>query len=191
MLDDALEDALDAPASLREAALRDGGVKGRNPSRLAAGADCVAPRCDSMLELALFRPALTSDERVLLPGGMKERIVPADEPVFDRCAVLAAPVPRNADSPAPSRPPAGIAPTWFCAMLCRRLAVCCWNDCDGDALLCAPPKKCSEPPRTVEGAAARPLAERLAREGTTGRLPAIMRAPLSCERLAAPAVTRP
>jgi hypothetical protein len=28
----------------------------------------------------------------------------------------------------------------------------------------------------VEGAAARPLADKLAREGTTGRLPAIMRA---------------
>ncbi len=39
--------------------------------------------------------------------------------------------------------------------------------------------------RTVDGAAARPLADKLAREGTTGRLPAIIRAPLICARLAA------
>jgi hypothetical protein len=43
----------------------------------------------------------------------------------------------------------------------------------------------------VDGAAARPLADKLAREGTTGRLPAIMRAPLNCARLAPAAVTRP
>jgi hypothetical protein len=184
-------DPLDAPASPREAALREGGVKGRNPSRFAALADCVAPRCASVLEPVLLRSALASDERLLLPGGVNERIVPADEPVLERCAVVAAPAPRAADSPAPSRPPAGIAPTWFCAMLCRRLAVCCWNDCGREALLCTAPKKCSEPPRIVDGAAARPLAERLEREGTTGRLPAIMRAPLNCERLAAAGVTRP
>ena len=59
-------------------------------------------------------------------------------------------------------------------------------------LLCADPKKRSEPPlRTVDGAAARPLADKLARDGTTGRLPAIMRAPLICSRLAATALTRP
>ena len=32
----------------------------------------------------------------------------------------------------------------------------------------------------VEGAAARPLADKLARVGTTGMLPVIMRAPLNC-----------
>jgi hypothetical protein len=32
----------------------------------------------------------------------------------------------------------------------------------------------------VEEAAARPLADKLAREGTTGKLPVIMRALLSC-----------
>jgi hypothetical protein len=76
-------------------------------------------------------------------------------------------------------------------MLCRRLAVSAWNDCGRDALLCTEPKKWSEPLRTVDGAAARPLADKLARDGTTGRLPAIMCAPLNCDRVAAPAVTRP
>jgi hypothetical protein len=77
-------------------------------------------------------------------------------------------------------------------MACRRFAVCCWNDCGREAVLCTDPKKrCGPPLRTVDGAAARPLADKLARDGTTGRLPAIMRAPLICSRLAAAAVTRP
>jgi len=59
-------------------------------------------------------------------------------------------------------------------------------------LLRADPMKCCEPAlRIVDGAAARPLADKLAREGTTGRLPAIMRAPLICERFAAIADIRP
>jgi hypothetical protein len=41
----------------------------------------------------------------------------------------------------------------------------------------------------LEGAAALPLADKLARDGTTGRFPAIMRAPLSCSCVAADAVT--
>jgi hypothetical protein len=45
--------------------------------------------------------------------------------------------------------------------------------------------------RTVDGAAARPLADKLACEGTTGRLPAIMRAPLNCAWLTATGVTLP
>jgi hypothetical protein len=58
--------------------------------------------------------------------------------------------------------------------------------------LCTDPKKRSDPPlRIVEGAAARPEADRLAREGTTGRLPAIMRAPFNCSGLAAIALTWP
>src|SRR5271165_3811876 len=76
-------------------------------------------------------------------------------------------------------------------MLCRRLAVCARNDCGRERLLCTDPKKRSEPLRTVEGAAERPLADKLARDGTTGRLPAIMRAPPNCSRVAAVAVTRP
>jgi hypothetical protein len=45
--------------------------------------------------------------------------------------------------------------------------------------------------RTVEGAAARPLADKLACVGNTGRLPAIMRAPLSCCGVAPMARTLP
>jgi len=37
----------------------------------------------------------------------------------------------------------------------------------------------------VDGAAARPLADKLPRDGTTGRLPAIIRAPLNCSGRAA------
>lgn len=125
--------------------------------------------------------------RPLLPGGVNARDVPAlgfsiEFAPFAPCD--------TADSPEPSRPPAGTAPTWLCCILCRRLAVCCWNDCGRETLLCDP-KKCSEPLRTVDGAAARPLADRLARDGTTGRLPAIMRAPPNCSRVAAAAVTWP
>ena len=47
-------------------------------------------------------------------------------------------------------------------------------------------EKAIRPPlRIVEGAAARPLTERLARDGTTGKFPAIIRAPLICSREAA------
>jgi hypothetical protein len=69
-------------------------------------------------------------------------------------------------------------------MVCRRLAVCCWNETGRATLLCTWPKKRSDPPpRMVDGAAGRPLAERLPRDGTTGRLPAIMRAPPNCWRV--------
>jgi hypothetical protein len=44
-------------------------------------------------------------------------------------------------------------------------------------LLCDPKKRCAPPLRIVADDAARPLADRLARDGTTGRLPAIIRAP--------------
>jgi len=74
-------------------------------------------------------------------------------------------------------------------MLCRRPAVCCWKDSGRATLLCADPKNLSEPVLwIVDGAAARPLADRLARVGTTGRFPAIMREPLNCVRVAATAV---
>jgi hypothetical protein len=122
-------------------------------------------------------PAAAADERELPLAEVKAR----DAPALDRAAIA---------SPPPSRPPAGTAPTWFCAILCLKLAVSCENDCR-EALLCAVPKKCSDPLRTVDGAAARPLADRLARDGTTGRFPAIMRAPPNCACVAAAAVTRP
>ena len=54
-----------------------------------------------------------------------------------------------------------------------------------------PMNRCEPPPRMVDGAAARPLADKLACVGTTGRLPAIMRAPLICARFAAIADMRP
>lgn len=89
------------------------------------------------------------------------------------------------------RPPAGTAPTWFCCIDCRRLDVCCWKDA-GRMLLCVDPKKrCAPPFRMVPAAGARPLADKLARVGTTGRFPAIMRAPPICCRVAAIAPTRP
>jgi hypothetical protein len=59
-------------------------------------------------------------------------------------------------------------------------------------LLRADPMKCCAPAlRIVDGAAARPLADKLARDGTTGKLPAIMRAPLIWARFAAIADMRP
>lgn len=108
-------------------------------------------------------------------------------PALGRATLLR---PRAAKSTA-ERPPAGIAPTRLCCMDCRRLAVCWWNETGRATLLCVPKNRCEPPPRIVEGAAARPLAERLAREGTTGRLPAIMRAPLICCALAATGRTLP
>jgi hypothetical protein len=51
--------------------------------------------------------------------------------------------------------------------------------------LCVPKKRCEPLLRIVDGAAARPLADKLPRDGTTGRLPAIIRAPLSCSGRAA------
>jgi hypothetical protein len=47
------------------------------------------------------------------------------------------------------------------------------------------------PLRIVDPAAGLPLADKLPREGTTGRLPAIMRAPLNCWRVAATGRIRP
>lgn len=90
------------------------------------------------------------------------------------------------------RPPAGTAPTRLCCIACRKLAVCCWNETGRATLLCVDPKnRCDPPLRTVDGAAARPLADKLARDGTTGKLPAIMRAPLICALLAGTAEMRP
>lgn len=86
--------------------------------------------------------------------------------------------------------PADIAATWFCCIDCRSCAVCSWNVA-GRAVVCVPKKRCVPPLRIVEAAAARPLADKLACVGTTGRFPAIMRAPLSCSPEAAAALPRP
>lgn len=138
-------------------------------------------------------------ERVLLPlGGVKGRMVPRFPLVpvigeFPRAPTVLVSRPpcitpvfrRTADSPS-ERLPAWKPATWFCCMLCCKCVVSCWNDCGCATLLCTTPKKCSEfPPRIVDGAAARPLADRLEREGTTGKLPAIMCAPPNCSRVAA------
>jgi hypothetical protein len=113
-------------------------------------------------------------------------------PALGRCMFVLATGPRNPEGWLVfTRPPAGTAPTWLCCIVCRRLAVCCWNDTGRATLLWAPKKRCEPPLRTVDGAAARPLADKLARDGTTGKLPAIMRAPLICVRLAGTAVIRP
>ena len=88
-------------------------------------------------------------------------------------------VPREPMLPMPVERPAVTGLKWLCCMDCCRCAVCCWNDCGCEAL-CVP-KKCRELLlRMVEGAAARPLADKLAREGTTGKLPVIMCALLNC-----------
>ncbi len=76
-------------------------------------------------------------------------------------------------------------------MDCCSLAVCSWNDTGRAALRLLPKKRCAWPFRTVDGAAGRPLADKLDRDGTTGRLPVIMRAPLNCSRVAATGRTGP
>ena len=58
-------------------------------------------------------------------------------------------------------------------------------------LLCAPKNRCALPLRTDAAEATRPLADKLARDGTTGKLPAIIRAPRNCWLVAATARTRP
>ena len=111
-------------------------------------------------------------------------------PALGRCIFPAGVETRPANA-AFERPPAGIPPTWPCCIDCRRLAVCCWNDAGRAKLLCDPKNRCDPVLRIVDGDAARPLAERLARDGTTGRLPAIIRAPRNCSGRAATAFTRP
>jgi hypothetical protein len=145
-----------------------GGVNGRKPPR--------------------FPPGIVEDEpfALRLPKLFDCRL--ESVPPLGRCMV-----PRVATDPAVVRPPPAENPfTWLCCMVCCKCAVCCWNDAGRATLLCTDPKKRSEPPlRMVDGAAARPLADRLARDGTTGKLPAIMRAPLNCWRVTWEAATLP
>jgi hypothetical protein len=178
-------------------------VNGRNPSRLAPPPEEPAPR-SPVFEPVVFKP----EDRDALLDGVND-LVPAVDPALPRLPVLPAsrlaivpvddldmelvpvdPTPRFEANEV--RLPAENPFTWFAAMVCCRCAVCCANDAGCAALLCTDPKKWSEPPPSVvDGAAARPLAERLARDGTTGRLPAIMRAPPICSCVAATAETRP
>ena len=147
-------------------------MNGRKPPRFPPGIDE-----DGLLAVRL--PGLLVD---WLIGCRAENV-----PEFDRCIV-----PREATDPPIERPPAENPFTWLCCMVCCKCAVSCWNDAGRATLLCTDPKKRSEPPlRMVDGAAARPLADRLEREGTTGKLPAIMRAPPNCWRVTGDALTRP
>ena len=149
-----------------------GGVNGRYPPRFSLGLDAGFPALRPTGEF-ISRP----------PGNGVE---------LGLCIVPAEFVPRpNPDSP-PFMRPAEIADTWFRCIVCCRLAVWRSKGSGRATLLWTDPKKRSEPPlRTVDGAAARPLADRLARDGITGRLPAICRAPVNCARVAATGVTRP
>ena len=166
-----------------------GGVNGRNPPRSTG--------CDDV-------PRTGSDPRLLFVGGLNELNPPRfagtalltprlPTPFVSRAAIPAlglCMVPR-ANSPPFERPPAGIPLTRFCCIDCRRFEVSCWND-TGRAMLLCDPKKRSEPPlRIVAGEAARPLADKLARDGTTGKLPAIMCAPRNISGRAGIAVMRP
>lgn len=170
-----------------------GGVNGRYPPRFSAGEFCMVPRCGSGREPALlplnepYPPRFSFCVAELrFP---KLPVCRFATPALGRCMVPTAPELRP--NPPLERPPAGIAPTRLCCIVCRKLAVCCWNDAGREMLLCDPKKRCEPPFRIVAADAARPLADRLAREGTTGRLPAIMRAPRSCSRDAPTPFTRP
>ena len=68
-------------------------------------------------------------------------------------------------------------------------AACRSKDCGAAAARL--PKKCCAPPRVVDGLAARPLADKLARVGVTGRFPVMAWAPPSISRLTGVAATRP
>lgn len=151
-----------------------------------------------------------ASDRVLFAEGLNVRMLPRFAPcvafwlVLTRlpklfiCRAAGTPalgrmlLPPRAANAALERPPAGTAPTWLRCMACRRLDCCCWNETGRVAVPRADPKKCCAPPlRMVDGAAARPLADKLACVGTTGKLPAIMRAPFNCSRVADIAPTLP
>lgn len=182
-----------------------GGVKGRNPPRFTGSATRFVPEFAGPVgrvavpllgELngrdPMRFPFCTDDDglpTLLLPAVFVARF--ENDPALGFCMVPLDGVPRAVDSP-PKRPPAGTPPTWLRCIVCRRLACCCWNETGRAILLCADPKKRSLPPlRIVDGAAPRPLADRLARVGTTGRLPAIMRAPPNCWRVTATGLIGP
>lgn len=202
-----------APDSPRPAPPFEGGVNGRNPSRLApefsprsgfdapnerellfGGANDLSPsRFPFAIDLSVFEPLL--DRGVEPPDPRPPKLLNspprAAVPALGLALEPAKP-PRDPANPEfVARLPAVKPFTWFCAMVCCMRDCSRWNDAGRAILLCAPKKRCEPPPRIVEGAAARPLADKLARDGTTGRLPAIMRAPLICERVAAIALTRP
>ena len=77
-------------------------------------------------------------ERLAMPPPSRPPKVPA----FGFCMELLPAIPREAEFAFSKCPPAGTAPTWFCAIVCRRPAVCCWNEAGRAMLLCDPKKRC-------------------------------------------------
>jgi len=108
----------------------------------------------------------TSHRRIIhLPG--------SSVPALGFCIVPLAATPVFA----PTCPAACTGVMWFRCMACCNRAVCRSNDAGRDAARPLPKKRCAVP-CTVPGAAARPLADKLARDGTTADCPS------SCVRCA-------
>lgn len=98
--------------------------------------------------------------------------------------ILPAAEPRTA-VPFMPRPPAITGEMWLLWNDCCNREVSCVNDCGRAAFRELPKKRFDPVLWIVEGAAARPLADKLARVGMTGKLPCIMRAPRICADVAA------
>src|SRR5712692_9787134 len=180
------EDRLMLAGPLGRVVLLFGGVNGRKPPRFPFSADGVVLRCVCTLAGA--------DERglpALLVGGLFVPRLGAGVPALGLCIVPAAAVPRSPAPLAATRPPACTGVTWLCCMDCCKRAACCWNGTGRGAFAVLPKKCCGPPLRIVDGAAGRPLADKLARVGTTGRFPVIMRAFLNWLCVAATAVALP
>ena len=145
----------------------DGGVNVFHSLRFGSPGEDVPPdrECSVCPEAELFISVLEAGVRALgLP--VPSVRAPAET------------VPRDSTAPVRVRP-AVTGEKWLCCIDCCRCDVCCWND-SGCDVLCVPKKCCDALLRIVDEAAARPLADKLARVGTTGRLPVIIRAPLNC-----------
>jgi hypothetical protein len=170
-----------------------GGVNGWKPPRFPFSTDgfvlrCVCTLAGADVRVPLFGEAVggangrypprfpfctVAGLPALLVGWLFIPRLGAGVPALGLCIVplAAALVPLAA-----TRPPACTGVTWLCCMDCCKRAACCWNG-TGRVALAVLPKKCWGPPlRIVDGAAGRPLADKLARVGTTGRFPVIMRA---------------
>ena len=156
-----------------------GGVNGRNPPRFCPAVDWLPwvpvvgrsnpPAADGRLAAAGRLPPAGLLAALRVAGLFISR--DAGVPALGFCIV---PLAATAVL-APTRPPACTGIMWFRCMACCNWAVCRSNDAGRDTARPLPKKRCAVP-CTVPGAAARPLADKLARDGTTGRLPVIMRA---------------